>query len=262
MRTPERLVFGEVADLYDRHRPSYPTALVDDLLAESAIPEGGRALEVGAGTGKATELFAARGAAVLAVEPSPAMAAVGRARCAAYAGVAFVESDFEALDLHGEAFPLLYAAQAWHWVDPAVRYQRARAALTEGGLLAVFWNRPAWGQSELRAALSAAYRRHAPGMDPNSPMHPDNPAPEGDDDWPAEIVAVAELAAPQVRFYRWTEDYSADDYAALMITLSQFQTLAADRRARLLDAIRAAIGDHGGTLSLPLVTRLHTARAV
>jgi hypothetical protein len=34
---------------------------------------------------------------------------------------------------------LVYAATAWHWVDPAVRYRRARAALRPGGHLA-FWS--------------------------------------------------------------------------------------------------------------------------
>ena len=59
-----RLTFGVVAELYDRMRPSYPLALVDDVLAFAGV---GRALEVGAGTGKATVLFAARDVEVVAL---------------------------------------------------------------------------------------------------------------------------------------------------------------------------------------------------
>jgi SAM-dependent methyltransferase len=259
---PQRLLFGEVADLYDRNRPSYPAALVDDLLAQAGPDHERRAIEVGAGTGKATELFAARGAAVLAVEPSPAMAALARRRCAACPRVEVVESDFEALDLGGETFSLLYAAQAWHWIDPDVRYRRARAALDGTGLLAVFWNRPAWGPTELRAALAAAYRRYAPDMPADSPLHPDNPSPQGDDDWPAEIAAVPEFSDPEVRIYHWSQDYEAGAYAALLTTLSDFQCLEADRRERLLAAVESAIAERGGTLTMPMITRLHTARAV
>lgn len=262
MTIPQRLVFGAVADLYDRHRPTYPAALVDDLLAAAGIRQGQRALEVGAGTGKATEGFAARGTAVLAVEPSAEMAAVARRRCAPYPRVQIVESDFEALDLDGETFPLLYAAQAWHWIDPDVRYRRARAALSEGGLLAVFWNLAAWGRSDLRAALSAAYHRHAPDMPADSSLHPDNPSPQGDDDWPAEIAAVPEFSDPEVRIYRWSQDYGAEDYAALLNTLSDVRRLEPDRRERLLAAVERAIAEHGGTLAMPMITRLHTARAV
>jgi SAM-dependent methyltransferase len=261
MGQPPRLVFGEVADLYDRHRPSYPDALVDDVLAAAGVGEGRRILEVGAGTGKATALFAARGAAVLAVEPSAAMAAVARRQCAAFPRVEIVESDFERVDLHGATFPLLYSAQAWHWIEPEVRYRRARAALVDGGLLAVFWNRPAWGPSELRDALAAAYRRWEPEMPPDFQMHPDNPCPKGDDDWTAEIAGVAQFTDPRVRFYGWDEDYSAAAYAGLLSTLSQFRLLEPSRRERLLEAIQTTIDDHGGTLAMPMVTRLHTARA-
>ena len=70
---PRRLVFGEVAGLYDRARPGYPASLIDDLV-RWAQP-GARALEIGAGTGKATRLLAARGVSVLGIEPSAEMAA-------------------------------------------------------------------------------------------------------------------------------------------------------------------------------------------
>jgi SAM-dependent methyltransferase len=262
MARPQRLIFGEVAELYDRHRPTYPAALVEDLLAEGGPSRGDRLLEVGAGTGKATELFAARGAAVLAVEPSGEMAALARRRCAAYPGVEIVESDFERLELDGEDFPLLYSAQAWHWIDPAVRYQRARAALAPGGLLAVFWNRPAWGRSEIREALAAAYRRFAPDMRADAALHPENRAPQGDEDWAAEIAGAPGLEDPRVRFYGWSQSYSSADYAGLISTLSDVQLLEPPARAGLLHAIESAILEHGGTLTMPLVTRLYTARAV
>jgi hypothetical protein len=67
-----RLVFGEVADMYDRHRPSYPPALLDDLIALAALDVSEPALEVGAGTGKATMMLAARGIPIVAVEPNAA----------------------------------------------------------------------------------------------------------------------------------------------------------------------------------------------
>jgi hypothetical protein len=175
--------------------------------------------------------------------------------------VEIMESDFERVDLHGATFPLLYSAQAWHWIEPEVRYERARAALVDGGLLAAFWNRPAWGPSALRDALSAVYRQFAPELPADFQMHPDNLCPEGDDDWTAEIAPVAQFADPEVRFYRWDQDYSAAAYTGLLSTLSQFRLLEPARRERLLEAIETTVDDHGGTLAMPMVTRLHTARA-
>lgn len=262
MATERRLVFGEVADLYDRHRPTYPDAVIDDLAA--LVDGDARALEVGAGTGKATRLMAARAVNVVAVEPSPEMARIARSTCAALPGVTVVESDFEAFDPAGETFGLLYSAQAWHWIDPARRYGLARAVLAPGATLAVFWNRPAWTDSPLRTALSAVYRTIAPAMVTHGPLHPDNPSPdrEIDEGWDTDIAAAAGLADPQALQYRWSLDYDADSFAGMLATVSEVRLLDPGTRGRLLDGVRATIAAHGDSLAMPMVTRLYLARAV
>jgi len=262
MPAPRRLVFGEVADLYNRNRPSYPAALIEDLISETEVGEGVRALEVGAGTGKATTLFGAQGVPVLAIEPSPGMAAIARRNCAGFANVEIVESDFERWDPRGEGFGLLYSAQAWHWIDPELRYRRARAALVAGGLLAAFWNRPAWGASPLRDALSAVYRREAPDLATDGPMHPDNLAPDDDSGWPDEVAATDVFGHAEVRLYEWSHEYSGEDYAGLVATLSETRLLDEPARAALLGGVRAAIDEHGGLLAMPFATHVRLARAI
>src|SRR5204862_362560 len=64
------------AEQYDRSRPSYPPALIDDL----ATPDTHTVLDVGCGTGIASRLFVARGCTVVAVEQDARMAAVARRR--------------------------------------------------------------------------------------------------------------------------------------------------------------------------------------
>jgi SAM-dependent methyltransferase len=262
MAIPRRLVFGEVAELYDANRPAYPEPMIDDLIELTGLADGGRALEVGAGTGKATTLFAARGVPVLAIEPSPPMAAVARRNCAIYPQVEIVETDFERWDPGGRTFALLYSAQAWHWIDPELRFQRARAALAPGGLLAAFWNRPAWGRSELRDALVEAYATTVPELAPDGPMHPANQAPDGDEDWIGDVGGAGGFEAAAVRFYEWSLDYGADWYTGLLQTLSEVRLLPEEQRGALLTAVRAAINDHGGTLRMPFATRVCVARAV
>src|SRR5207244_1472501 len=62
-RDRERLreTFGSVAELYDRARPEYPTAVFDDLEELAQLEPGSRVLEIGPGTGKATVELAERG---------------------------------------------------------------------------------------------------------------------------------------------------------------------------------------------------------
>jgi SAM-dependent methyltransferase len=101
-----RLSFGGVADLYHRSRPSYPEALVDGVLEFAGAGESDRAVEVGAGTGKATVLFAARGLDVVGIEPSAEMAQLARRNCAGYENVTIEEIEFERWRPPGHEFRL------------------------------------------------------------------------------------------------------------------------------------------------------------
>jgi len=262
MAVPRRLLFGEVAELYDTYRPSYPSELIDDLAVRSGVAPGTRILEVGAGTGKATLLFAAIGAGVVALEPSAPMAEVARRNCAGYPAVEIIERDFERWDRAGQRFPLLYCAQAWHWIDPAVGYKLARAALVDGGVLAAFWNRPAWDWSPTREALAEVYAATVPDLLTDGPMHPANEDPDADEDWQRDIADANGFSDPEVRFYDWSVDYSAHQYAGMLMTLSEIRLLADREREALLSGVRAVIDHHGGSFTVPLRTRLCLARAV
>ncbi|MFL6060613.1 MAG: class I SAM-dependent methyltransferase, partial [Marmoricola sp.] len=68
-RSTHALSFAGVADTYDKARPSYP----EDAAAWLVGPERARVLELGAGTGKLTELMVAAGHDVLATDPLPEM---------------------------------------------------------------------------------------------------------------------------------------------------------------------------------------------
>lgn len=255
-----RLVFGEVAELYDQHRPAYPDVLIDDLIAMANLDRDHAVLEVGAGTGKATVMFAARGIPVVGVEPSAEMAAIARRNCGGYPDVELEQSDFEQWDSGGRQFPLLFSAQAWHWVDTSARYAKACQVIAPRGLFAAFWNRAAWGRAELREPLLREYERIVPDLSADGPMHPANLNPDTDEDWEYEIAAVDGLCEPELRHYEWEQHYSPGDYVGLLTTLSEIRLLDAARRAHLLDAVAAVIAAHGGRLSLPMRTRLSLAR--
>jgi len=172
MDEKRRLSFGGVAELYDRSRPSYPQALLDGVLEFAGAGAGDRALEVGAGTGKATVLFAERGLSVVALEPSAEMAAVARRNCAAYGRVTIEQTEFERWRADGRRFQLVFSAQAWHWVAPDVRYAAARAALEPGGALAVFVVLYFWSPAHWQSSHDGTVIQHTDGT--NSPAQNGN----------------------------------------------------------------------------------------
>ena len=258
-----RLSFGEKAELYDRRRPTYPAQLVDDVIALATTQPPLRALEVGAGTGKATLLFAERGVTIDAVEPSKGMAATLRANTAELPNVTIIESEFEALKAPPTPYQLLYSAQAWHWIDRERRYELARAALAPGGLLAAFWNRPVWERTPLGAELEEVYTRVAPGLPVNGPMQPSySLSSDVWGRWAEEIAAAPGFADAEVRSYEWQTTYTAVEYTELLRTHSDHAVLDSDTQTALLNGLADVINAAGGELHVQYLTRLCLARAV
>ena len=146
--------FGNVAQLYDRARPTYPPELVEWLLSDGAR----RVLDVGCGTGIAGALFAARGCEVTGVEVDARMAAVAQTK-----GLDVEVSSFEQWDDRGRRFELAISAQAWHWIEPRAGAAKAAAVLSDRGRIGCFWNLgdpPA----EVRERLAPVYDRLGPKL--------------------------------------------------------------------------------------------------
>lgn len=251
-----------MADQYDRFRPAYPQALIDDVLSYAGMAPGSTALEVGAGTGKATSMFVRRGISVRAIEPSAEMAAYLRDRWPA-STVTVEQADFEAWDPRGETFPLLYSAQAWHWIAPEVRFVKARSVLSAGGTLALFWNRPRWSECSLREQLDAVYRESAPDLPPHpGPMIPaGQEEPELWGDMAGELAAAGGFEQLEGRLYEHRYEYTAEEYTALLRTHSDHILLPEDQRDALMRAVAGVIDDAGGRLALSYLTKLCLARA-
>ena len=256
MTADERIqgqTFGEVAEDFDRVRLGYPEALVDDVLGYcgSAI-DGRSALEVGAGTGKATRAFVARGVPVVAVEPDNAMAAIldRHFRDA----VRIVRSGFEEYE-PGEAFGLLYSADAWHWVRPEVRWALAGRALAPGGALALFWNNARINDPALRQSMVDTLREITPSIVVEDDLVTRDRLLHV---WPGtELVRQPEFEDVDARLYQSHLTMSGVDYLTHMGTRSQIRMLAEPVRARLF-ATLANVFD--GDVALTVDTGLYLAR--
>lgn len=238
--------FGEDAAQYDRSRPSYPSQLVDDLMADS--PQ--RVLDVGCGTGIAGRLFSARGCDVLGVEPDPRMAEVARGH-----GLAVEVSTFEQWDPHGRTFDLLISGQAWHWVHPLRGPAKAAGILAPGGRLAAFWN---YGSHtpDVSAAFDRVYESVAPELRGAYALGKLPP----DDGGRKAIDAEGHYEPTEVRTYEWRRRYTRDEWLDQLPTHSDHRLLPPKRLAALLEAVGKTIDDLGGSIVVSYRTQLITAR--
>jgi SAM-dependent methyltransferase len=253
-----RGVFGEDAEAYEAARPGYPDELVTDVLA-AAGP--GPALEVGAGTGKATVAFAARGIDLTCIELDPRMADVLR-RKVDRPGVTIVVGPFESWQ-SDRGYGLLYSAQAWHWIDPDRRVDLAHAALAPGGLLALFWNVSLLGDAVLHAALAEVDARH--GLADHTAHRwtvADHPLEPGEfaQEWPELGLIDTRFTDLETRRYPWSQTYSSATYRRYLLTTSLYRLLAPGAREAVLRDTVETIDAHGGRIEVTVHTDLALAR--
>jgi SAM-dependent methyltransferase len=221
--------FGAAAASYDRYRPGYPSALIDELVARNPS----QALDVGCGTGKVAVSLMERGLSVLGVEPDDRMASVARRH-----GVPVEVGSFELWEPAGRTFDLLTAGHSWHWVDPAVGLAKAASIMRPGGTIALFWNYHVVEES-LLAAFDDAYRSHAPeltvvGHDPSGTEDAD--PFQGSNDF----VSLGS------RTYRWPRLLNAEEWTSMLATFSDHAALGESRLEALQRALREAIQQSGG----------------
>jgi SAM-dependent methyltransferase len=251
----QRFTFDKIASLYDAARPDYPDALFSDVAAIAALEPSDAILEVGCGTGRATQGFARMGFPILALDPGPALLEIARERLGAFPNVRFAEATFEAWPPRPAAFKLVVAAQSWHWIAPDIRFAKAAAALKPGGFLAVFGNVSMPLAAPLGHALDRLYARYAPRLLEDAPGDWYQPGGVA-----AKIFAETDRFGPAThRRYPWTRQHDASSFIDLLRTRSDCQILEPAQRDALTVAVAAAIDAHGGPFEAGYEAHLYLA---
>jgi SAM-dependent methyltransferase len=234
-RYTRRATFGEVAEQYDNARPVPPTEVFDDLVELARLTPGAHVLEIGCGTGQATLPLAERGLSVLAVELGASLAELARRKLAAFPQVEIVTSSFEDWDPAAELFDAVVSFNAFHWLDPEVRFAKPASVLRPGGSLCVFGSAfvvhdgadPTWLGVVRDEAATAGFE----------PRHLDDAR-----DRSGEFLEHGHFVEVERKTYLSEPTYEVDDYAALLGTMSTYRRLADDVRGRLFKRIRGAGG--------------------
>jgi SAM-dependent methyltransferase len=210
-------VFNEIAAEYDRNRPAYPDALVDQACEVAGIRDGDRVLEIGCGTGQLTRSLLARGLRVTALEPGDQLIRVAEENLKDAGDVELVHARLEDMQLPRESYQAVFSASAIHWVDPDLSWRKIAGALAPGGTLALIQY---FGLKEQRsiddqAALLSALRRHAPEIAATWPTYRD---------LDHTIAGVRERRRNVADAWSWLgsydigRDYAADLFEDLQLT--------------------------------------------
>jgi SAM-dependent methyltransferase len=134
--------FSGLADVYARHRPTYPDEAIQYVLEHCSLGRGSVVVDVGSGTGISTRQFAARGLTAVGIEPNADMRARAEAEPVppGIVSPSYRDGRAEATGLPDAFCHAVLAAQAFHWFKPNEALVEFRRILKPGGWVVVLGN--------------------------------------------------------------------------------------------------------------------------
>jgi SAM-dependent methyltransferase len=251
-----RTTFDEDAEAYDRSRPVCPPQVFDDVVVLAGLGRGSKVVEIGPGTGQATRPLAERGIDVLGLELGPAMADRARRNLVVLPGVEIVTTTFEAWDAGGRRFDAVFSCNAFHWIDPELRFAKSAAMLRPGGhlvLVSTPWVVPTDAERFWWDVQDDFFAVGAEREDPAT-KHPDLAR-----DSSASLVRSGLFHDPIQRRYPFDVEFTADAYVDNLSTQSGMKRFEPDARRELFRRVHDRITGNGGTVRAHLLALLTIA---
>jgi len=266
-----RTHFDEIVAKYDKVRPEYPRELIDDVIEYSGLAKGKKALEIGAGTGKATIPFLEAGYDVTAVEVSANMTDFLIDRFKGKKNFHVITSTFEDALLAENNYDLIYAASAFHWVDPEIGCPKAFRLLKNGGAIALlrynFNYIPPDGE-ELSEEIHSIYEKYMYSFYTwRERSDIKKMTKKGFEEDPKirtgygfEDLKAYGFSDVSMRLYETTLMYDADDWIVFLDTMANHRNLPVSNKASLYAGVNEAIIRHGGFHKIDCLFQLYTGR--
>ena len=270
-----RTHFDEITAEYDKIRWDYPDELFKDALDYCNKTNSGKskkAIEIGAGTGKATAPFLDNAYDVTAVEMGENMSAFLVDKFKTYNNFRVITSTFEDVVLEENCYDLIYAASAFHWVDAAIGCPKVYKLLRNGGAFVLFrsnWN--SHDNEKLAKDLQIVYEKYFNSYYKNDEKI-DKPTKHS-----LESLQKPEAIYKGFRFesmeqygfkdvtmkiYNQVHTYNTDGYIKLLDTFSDHRALPKENREPLYAGVHKTIEKHSGHIQTHNTYQLYMGRKI
>ena len=257
-----KTTFNQDAERYHTYRPHYPRELFDTLIRDTKLTPESHLLEIGPGTGQATEPLAKYGYDITAVELGESLAQKARSVLLPYPKVKILTGAFEDVDLPPASFGLIYSATAFHWIRPDVRFQKSAQLLKPGGYLAIIYSEHVSDEQgdAFFFASKPIYEKYTAS---DSPINASNSfkLPRADQLQPRPPIDSSHFTLESFTRFPLTLSYSAHEYAELLNTYSPIIALPSGQRKKFLMAIQDLIHrEFGGLVNRQFAMTLTIAK--
>ena len=250
-----RLTFNEDVLNYDKMRPTYVKNLYDDVIRFAELDGNKKALEIGIGTGQATQPFLNTGCILTAIELGEDMAAFTKEKFLQFDNFSVVNSDFETVVLNNNNYDLIYSATAFHWIPEKLGYTKVFNLLKSGGAIALFWNHPYREEDEFESAIQKVYDKYQTLV--QSPVHRFS---EEKCFMITETIKKYGFIDIEYKLYHQTRILNTSQYMALLNTYSDHRARQEDVRISLEKDLSDTINRFGGKIDIQDTIDLYLAR--
>ena len=149
-----RKIFDTIPEQFDQFRPRYSQELFEFLIHYAKIGPQKSVLEIGPGTGQATDPILQTGCNYHAIELGEHLYAKMREKYDRFPNFQIVNDDFITHDFKLQRFDLVYSAATIQWIPEEIAFSKTFGLLKPGGILAMMLTR-----SDYRAPNEELYQK-------------------------------------------------------------------------------------------------------
>lgn len=130
-----RNTFDRIPEIFDKYRPRYCDELFAEIITATDLNSRKDVLEIGPGTGQATEPILKTGCSYKAIELGENFTEFMKNRYRTYSNFDIVNADFETYDFGKQKFDLIYSAATIQWIPEEIAFSKVYNILKPGGIL-------------------------------------------------------------------------------------------------------------------------------
>jgi Predicted methyltransferase (contains TPR repeat) len=204
-------------------RPKYHQSIFSIINSFTRIDESTNILEIGCGTGQATEQLIDSKAKIKCLDIGQNMIDVCRKKFCDYNNVSFYNMPFEEYQT-SEKYDLIYSATAYHWIKQPEGDLLTANLLRENGVFALFRTYNIGKDDPFFIQSQSIYNRYMGKKDANEKEN-------------HKILNTTVFEKICNYEYFWNEDYKVDDYLKLVSTYSDHIALGENQLSGLLNEL-------------------------
>lgn len=234
-----RKVFDSIPDQFDKYRPRYSAELFKELIEYAEIGPDKTVLELGPGTGQATDPILNTGCSYHAIELGEHLTAKMKSKYGNYPNFSIVNDDFITHDFGDQKFDMIYSAATIQWIPEEIAFSKAFELLKAGGTLAMMLTKGDYKtpNEELYSRIQQVYSKYfRPEIEYKNGSFKYTNAPNyGFTDF-------------EKRQYYGIREFTADEFAAFSGTHCDHIIIPEPYKSKLFDGLREAVLSAGNRI--------------